>query len=234
MGSALVLGRHVAVASSAMTISPLYEGHKHRIVWEKISDGERTIEYEYLEFLGYDKSGRVGIFLRTDPVRISESKETELVSGNSRELQVGAKASVLYSVGSYNFGPTGDIDSAMVSDSTGPLVVISAQDDNESFYFQGSFSPNESGSAVFAMRDGEPELVGFIEGNISSSDSETLGVAMSAELMIEALNEHGCADKLCQNPSASLGQVNPNDEKVLQYRITMGVVYLVKGIYENY
>ncbi|OGZ58436.1 MAG: hypothetical protein A3B96_04300 [Candidatus Spechtbacteria bacterium RIFCSPHIGHO2_02_FULL_43_15b] len=205
LGTALLIDDYAVVSASAVKLDPSHSDvHRYRIVWGDLEKGGLGNVVEYVEFAGYDSTKSVALFRRTDTAQFPIPKGLELKIGSSMELKNGVEASVLYAFGFFSIS-----DSERISNGANPLAVVSkvSQENAErAFYFQGSISEHEAGAPIFAFRDGELELVGLSHGPMNSSESETLGQALTVEFMLNAVEEIKCA-----NSNAACGVTKSTD-----------------------
>lgn len=207
-GFALLLpGGDVVVLTSSIsptTLSGAAEemGEYSRILWGAADDyvGGEQKRYEYLEFVGVDETRRVALFKRQDSSSYPAPYGTLPTIGKSGELKV---RNVLYTVGAADFQLFVDYktfeegSSSVLRQANDPAYIVSFLPENENiFYIESSGREEDIGSVIFALRDGDLELVGFLYSLMKDADFEALNVALTIDFVLDAVEEIKCKEGL--------------------------------------
>ncbi len=201
-------GRALLVDNYVVVVEPLIQNDpsprfSYRLFWGDDMINEHTDEskYENLELIGFDSLKKIALFKRPDNTKFPIPDGIPFNMGNSDELEIG---NVLYSIGASDISFNSEF--VILQKSVDPASVIGflpGYDDR--FYFQGSMGQGEGdrSTLLFAIRDGELEIVGIFYDRLDDPKDETLGTALTIEFVQKAIAEIKCANlKIsCRSPA---------------------------------
>lgn len=189
---AFLVDKYVGVPTSSLSF-PIEE-KEYRILWGGKFDGNETdpVEYEYLEFKGYDDTRQFALFLRLEDTGFPLPEGLPFLAGSANLLEV---KDVLYKVGTVDFGLFAPGIPYPIQQSLDPAFVIGfSGEDAELLEFESNLSKEEIGAAIFELIDGVPHVAGFFYAPLNDWGTETQGSALSIEFVLNAVKEITCRD----------------------------------------